>query len=1540
MGEFGWAYISGSNLSAAQGIDGSVQLKKAGDTSLSGSSALVFDTNDNLKITGSVLVNGNVSASAEISASAYYGDGSNLSGIGSGLSISSDGANRVLTSDGDNTLTAESNLTFDGTTMVLTGTLNVSGTVNANAYNVNVTNRSVINLTATGSTIFGDTSDDVHQFTGSVFLNGELSSSANLSASAFYGDGSNLTNVSSPLIIKEEGSNITTSAASINFVGAFITASTSGDDVTVTVNAGGGSSTIGAAEDGDYTDGLYTDFTTGTAIGTAVDRFNEVLKILAPSPAPAVSTITSSVSNGITAKLSFGSSKTVADYTSSATTAGFPAVDATGIYSSSTLGSNYRLGIYDGTQDITGEINHHVVESVTNGYLAYSNDAFGNANEGTLKLELNGTVIHSVALSGLAGTGNPNTGSANSLTSQSGFTNVSVTASSFDGNNSEWYIFKHRTAKFKVDTDQQKVGWNYLRVIHSLSTDNNTNYIEWINDPSGAVNDLSVTNARIENIALVGSKFLSGVEYNTDATANYKADINNLYRNIYAASGNPISFTATNSSNPSSQAVPDLGGSDDNTKVLGVTGALDFNGSTLFNGAITCNTTVTHPLKNTITNQGSATTGNGFLIDNRTLASTNLEEKFHDETYRKTSGSYDTQGSTIAASAVWNSQNHMTGGGASGHTDGLLYHNQRLYSPVDGDIPNGGNFGGMSNVETGQPNYSSIVGTRTFYRIITNSSGVTKRDMKIVSTKNSTRYNDSTLGASNIHFFAKIPGSTGWMDISQPFNYGSSSDGHGALIHGATSNSNTASTDSGNSTHCISFGTQSVTNGGYVMIKALADESWAGYLTELSFSVGATSNTATESLALDDIDLDDTAGVDAKLSFGASNGVVGYSNAQGSGIGSMANYDSNALYSDQGTTKRGVFKAFENMGGTLNENVSANGTNYPADSFKDSYRGALSIEVNGSEKHEVILYDTIGAKTNDFNGNNSGFSVSALSFSTTTDGIPDYTKPYRTGTYQIGTSDQRLGWNYARVVHDLDRVAMQTIVVTVVGGIFYFDGVKDTTLSLKIGNTYRFDTSDSSNGSHPLAFSTTSDGSHGGGSAYTTGVTSGAGYIQIIPEAAVTLYPYCTSHPNMGGTTQLNITATTKVQTNYVEWIVDTTGSTDNTAVSAPSISDFGHTTLYYQSGIRYFVPNPTASFDFSGSNFYSNVYSNDSAAISFPTTTNCSVTNIRAVGSGITTFDSAVSQAGMPNLNNSTDCEITTIQITGTVQYDGSTPSISGGLGLFTANDVSVTGRILHPFKSDKTTSVGSKTALMVYSGSIGSTTIETEEHFNTETYRIVSGNYANQTDTTSSANAWNPQTQMNGGGSHDDGMVTAAGFAISPFQIGVAGNTGHASLQAPAGNPDYSSLTNNVRTFYRYFKYTSASTVASFSMNIKGDANLVAKTGTYAAALGANKNVFIELKVPYDANYSGADDQSTGWADCAKIFDASAQPTTSNDGAGIRSGETTGEDQTIDSPSGLDLSLTLGARRIKQNQYVVVKVSAHKDWTGYLSQITIAYS
>lgn len=84
------------------------------------------------------------------------------------------------------------------------------------------------------------------------------------------------------------------------------------------------------------------------------------------------------------------------------------------------------------------------------------------------------------------------------------------------------------------------------------------------------------------------------------------------------------------------------------------------------------------------------------------------------------------------------------------------------------------------------------------------------------------------------------------------------------------------------------------------------------------------------------------------------------------------------------------------------------------------------------------------------------------------------------------------------------------------------------TLSLTRGRTYRFTQADGSNSSHPLRFSTTANGTHGGGSEYTTGVTTGGtagnsgAYTEItITDNTPTLYYYCTVHSGMGGTANM-----------------------------------------------------------------------------------------------------------------------------------------------------------------------------------------------------------------------------------------------------------------------------------------------------------------------------------------------------------------------------------------------------------------------------------
>jgi hypothetical protein len=94
--------------------------------------------------------------------------------------------------------------TFKGD-QIITGSLNVSGTITANEYHTRVVSSSV--LYTSGSTKFGDTGDDKHQFTGSVLITGSLSVTGSVSlrdsltvggtliATAISGSGAGLTDI-------------------------------------------------------------------------------------------------------------------------------------------------------------------------------------------------------------------------------------------------------------------------------------------------------------------------------------------------------------------------------------------------------------------------------------------------------------------------------------------------------------------------------------------------------------------------------------------------------------------------------------------------------------------------------------------------------------------------------------------------------------------------------------------------------------------------------------------------------------------------------------------------------------------------------------------------------------------------------------------------------------------------------------------------------------------------------------------------------------------------------------------------------------------------------------------------------------------------------------------------------------------------------------------------------------------------------------------------------------------------------------------------
>jgi len=148
----------------------------------------------------------------------------------------------------------------------------------------------------------------------------------------------------------------------------------------------------------------------------------------------------------------------------------------------------------------------------------------------------------------------------------------------------------------------------------------------------------------------------------------------------------------------------------------------------------------------------------------------------------------------------------------------------------------------------------------------------------------------------------------------------------------------------------------------------------------------------------------------------------------------------------------------------------------------------------------------------------------------------------------------------------ITNTATTTFAITVAnpgsGNRYYIDGALQATVSLSEGRTYKFDQSDGTNGGHPLRFSTTSDGTHGGGSEYTTGVTAvgvpgnAGAYTQIVVAiGAPTLYYYCTAHSGMGGTANTPDDARFTVGSTYYVQNDGTLGTGSTSIVAGEALS-------------------------------------------------------------------------------------------------------------------------------------------------------------------------------------------------------------------------------------------------------------------------------------------------------------------------------------------------------------------------------------------------
>jgi hypothetical protein len=161
--------------------DGKIYLRRSGSTD---TVQEVITTN--VVNTGSIFLTGAITASIAATNGVVSGSSQIITILSSLNSVSSS-----LISKTGSYATTGSNI-FSGSQIItgsvgMTGDLTVLGAVNARQFNISVISSSVIYQS--GSTKFGDTIDDTHQFTGSIDISGSVT------ATSFIGDGSGLTNI-------------------------------------------------------------------------------------------------------------------------------------------------------------------------------------------------------------------------------------------------------------------------------------------------------------------------------------------------------------------------------------------------------------------------------------------------------------------------------------------------------------------------------------------------------------------------------------------------------------------------------------------------------------------------------------------------------------------------------------------------------------------------------------------------------------------------------------------------------------------------------------------------------------------------------------------------------------------------------------------------------------------------------------------------------------------------------------------------------------------------------------------------------------------------------------------------------------------------------------------------------------------------------------------------------------------------------------------------------------------------------------------------
>lgn len=560
-----------------------------------------------------------------------------------------------------------------------------------------------------------------------------------------------------------------------------------------------------------FEDGLF-DFTVFTRAGDAICQINEVLKSLAPSPAPNLDNIGSD-DTGVAGILSFGTTQGISGYTNVTGTGSLPAVDINASYSVTTFTNDLRRGLFDDTTTINGILNDDVAADLPN----YPANAFGNAEQGTLRLEVNGTTLVTMSLS-------PTT-AITSSTANGSFLAVSPLRTGSFANGSPFTLFKHRTGVWSVDDDDQRNGWNIAKVIHEISgSETITNYVGWAVDdnpvaptaPSGSLHSLDIG----------GLKYLTGVKYFLSGTAVYTTAISGAYKNAYS-SGTAVTFTNSTNISFTGQALSGITvPTEDENKVetiTGVTGTI--TATKLLPGGITGSVNCTKPIGPNLVG-GAVSSIGGIFLNSQAGNSTALRDRFRDEDFRLEPSDYELQ-ADIPASG-WDSTVDRTG---SSELPLVVFNECLRAIPGLPDSGGGqGDFTGFANGPADNVNYTGFSGSLYYYREFENNTGGARSNFDLQITGSGTWSTGSAVLGANDRFLVevKLPEKTGW-NIYTPFERLGDpqipDDGAG-ILNGAFDESLPA-------TNKGTFGTVFIDDSDYIVVRVTANVSWSGNICDM-----------------------------------------------------------------------------------------------------------------------------------------------------------------------------------------------------------------------------------------------------------------------------------------------------------------------------------------------------------------------------------------------------------------------------------------------------------------------------------------------------------------------------------------------------------------------------------------------------------------------------------------------------------------------------------------------------------------------------------